>query len=172
MRKKTVYGRKKKPVLKKVTKLWVVAIFLVPAACSKKITSGLPMVGTTEVGPLLKSAGSPTSPEKFDIATSSEREAAIYNDLNVQSNKLGKTIASLGNPAETGFWLKTTFVGEMSDGLLMYKPFGKFLQVKLVPLHGDKIESQISLSAMRALGIPLFDLPELTVFQLREDLKS
>jgi hypothetical protein len=77
---------------------------------------------------------------------------------------LGQTVASLGDPGEAGFWLKTPLVTSETAGRVQTAS-GASVNVKLLPLDGEaSAGSQISLSAMRALGIGLTDLATLDVF--------
>ena len=173
MRKKTVYGGNAKTVLKLIVPSWVVAfafIALILAACSKKQPTKLPIVGSTEVGVLLKRTGSPTPPEKFDITTPQERSVARKIDSSITPVELGETIASLGNPVETGFWLRTHFVNEITDGYVVYKSPEKSAEntvnVSLIPSKNLENGNQISLSAFRVLGLPPTALPKLTIYKL------
>ena len=169
MRKKTVYGGNAKNVLKLIVPSWAVAfalVVLILAACSKKQPAKLPIVGSTEVGVLLKGTGSPTPPEKFDITTPQERSAARKTDSSKTSVELGETIASLGNPVETGFWLRTNLVNSITNGNLLDQASGKSVNVTLIPDESSGTGGQISISALRFLGIPLTALPKLTVFKL------
>lgn len=79
--------------------------------------------------------------------------------------RLGVTIASLGDPAEGGMWLKTALVDRQRDGRIVWKDNGNSVNVTLVPIEGDATSaSRISLDAMRQLGVPLTALPEVLVF--------
>ena len=164
MRKKTVYGSRNQTVLRLLANLSIVAIVLVFVACSERPTTSLRVVGTTEVGVILKSTGLPISPKTFDIVSSEQREDALNDDRVLAENKLGHTIASLGNPAETGFWLKTPLVDRITRGSVIHENSGASVNLILLPLESSGTGSQMSLSAMRALGLALTDLPKLTVF--------
>ncbi len=79
--------------------------------------------------------------------------------------RLGTTIASLGDPAEPGFWLKTPLVTEPRQGRVVYAVSGRSVQVQLLPSGGPAGGgSQVSLAAMRLLDAPLTGLPELEVY--------
>lgn len=81
------------------------------------------------------------------------------------NGSLGTTIASLGNPAEAGLWLKTPLVGQERAGRVVFPQTGKTVSVTLIPLEGPKTGgSQLSLSAMQAIGAPLTELPTIEVF--------
>ena len=78
--------------------------------------------------------------------------------------ELGRTIASLGNPADPGLWIVTGLVTETQPGQLRYPANGKSVNVELRPSGREaSAGSQVSLAAFRALGAPLTDLPELIV---------
>ncbi|MCE8008854.1 hypothetical protein [Aestuariivita sp.] len=79
-----------------------------------------------------------------------------------QGSTLGMTVASLGDPAQGGMWLKTPLVRSERPGQVRYR--GSVVAVTLQPLDlpvGSG--SQISLRAMQALGASLTDLVEVTV---------
>lgn len=78
------------------------------------------------------------------------------------SGDLGKTVASLGSPAEPGLWLKTPLVTAGQSGKISYK--GKTIDVNLIPIDGPKTAgSRLSLQGFQALGAPLTELVEVTV---------
>ncbi len=78
---------------------------------------------------------------------------------------LGTTIASLGDPADPGFWLKTPLVDVEGPGRVDYPAAGTSVAVTLIPLDGPSTGgSRLSLPAMRLLQAPLTGLPEVTVF--------
>lgn len=84
---------------------------------------------------------------------------------NGQETRLGTTIASLGDPAQGGMWVKTALVTRQGPGRVVWKDNGNAAEVTLIPIEGDpSAGSRISLDAMRALGVPLTALPELLVF--------
>ncbi|MEM6760502.1 MAG: hypothetical protein AAF601_13585 [Pseudomonadota bacterium] len=77
---------------------------------------------------------------------------------------LGRTVASLGNAAEPGMWLKTPLVQEQISAQVFYPATGKSVAVTLIPTDGPaQSGSRLSLQAMRALGAPLTALPEIDV---------
>lgn len=80
------------------------------------------------------------------------------------SGPLGTTIASLGSPAETGLWLKTPLVAQTGPGRVQAAS-GASVNVTLIPIDGaNTAGSRMSLQAMQALGLPLTDLAEVSVF--------
>ena len=106
-----------------------------------------------------------TTAEQFDTTSQAERTAALAPVKPAGERALGKTIATLGNPTDPGFWLETTLVNERTQGRVVYAPTGKSVAVELIPIQGAATSgSRISLPAMRLLGAPLSGLPELTVF--------
>jgi hypothetical protein len=77
---------------------------------------------------------------------------------------IGTTVASLGNPAEAGLWIKTPLVKTEQAGRVRYPDTGKTVAVTLIPLDGPVTAgSQLSLAAMQALGAPLAGLPTVEV---------
>lgn len=101
--------------------------------------------------------------EQFDTTSQEERDAAVVIDEPAGDAPLGKTIASLGPPAEPGIWLKTPLVTSLAAGRAEYQ--GKTINVELRPSGGAAGSgSQMSLAAMRLIGAPLTALPEITVF--------
>lgn len=110
---------------------------------------------TVEVG-----AGGQTA-DALDATTDAEKTAATTAPAG--SAKLGTTVASLGDPTQQGFWLRTPLVTSEADGAVETEG-GAVVQVKLIPIDGPATAgSRISLAAMRALGLGLTDLTTLKV---------
>ncbi|WP_299549832.1 hypothetical protein [uncultured Tateyamaria sp.] len=83
----------------------------------------------------------------------------------VSVGTLGRTVASLGNAAEPGLWLKTPLVSVEQNGRVYYAETNKTVDVTLIPIDGpDTAGSRLSLEAMQALGAPLTGLPDVDVF--------
>ena len=100
--------------------------------------------------------------EAFDITTQAERAAAVQKSPQA-STFLGETIASLGNPADTGIWLLTPLVGTVQSGRVQYGDSSVVLELR--PIRGEPTgASQLSLSAMRLLQAPLTELVRVNVF--------
>lgn len=75
---------------------------------------------------------------------------------------LGTTIASLGNAAEPGIWLKTPLTKTAGPGKVSYN--GKTVTAQLIPIDGPATAgSRASLQLLQQLGAPITGLPELTV---------
>jgi hypothetical protein len=105
--------------------------------------------------------------EDFDTTTPEERAAAAATDETEGARRLGTTVASLGDPADPGFWIETPLVTEARRGRLEYPANGKTVQVELRPSGGASGSgSRVSLPALRMLEAPLTGLPELVVFAL------
>ena len=103
--------------------------------------------------------------EQFDTTTTAEREAAAEVPSAGGERRLGVTIASLGNPADPGFWAETPLVNSVQQGRLEYPATGKSVQVELRPIESpDGAGSRVSLPAFRVLEAPLTELPELVVY--------
>ncbi|WP_400087652.1 D-galactarate dehydratase [Yoonia sp. R78084] len=118
--------------------------------------------------PTLNPAPPPPPPQnavtiaQFDTTSAEDRAAAIAT-APAGAQPLGRTIASLGSPAEAGIWLKTPLVAALTPGRVTYQD--KTINIELRPSGGAAGSgSQISLAAMRLIEAPLTSLPELTVF--------
>jgi len=104
--------------------------------------------------------------EDFDTTTSAQRDAALVDAPAANDGRIGTTVASLGDPGETGFWIKTPLVSEQTSGRVVYVRSGRSVQVQLIPSGGaNGSGSQVSLAAMRLLDAPLTELPELVVYK-------
>jgi len=100
-------------------------------------------------------------PEALDTAPRADTPVA---DSEVTVGTLGRTVASLGNAAEPGLWLKTPLVSREQTGQVFYPDTGKTVAVTLIPIDGPKTAgSRMSLAAMQAIGAPLTGLPEVDV---------
>lgn len=103
--------------------------------------------------------------ETLDESSTAEKKEALKTTDTSGEKKLGETIATLGDVAQQGFWLKTSLVIKEREGRIVWAEDGNSVNVTLVPKQGEVTSgSQISLAAMRALGIPLTALAELIVF--------
>ncbi|SNR52397.1 hypothetical protein EYF88_12270 [Paracoccus sediminis] len=98
--------------------------------------------------------------------TTPEQRAAAAQPAPAAETRLGTTIASLGNPSEGGFWIKTPLVSERGIGRIVNPATGKSAKVDLIPLDGPASGgSQVSLSALQLLGVSLTDLPTIEVYR-------
>lgn len=121
-----------------------------------------PAATTTVTSPAgLSSSGQ--SAAALDTTTVAERRAAAAAG---GGTKVGSTVASLGDPTVEGFWARTPLVSAPAKGRLADPRTGASVAVDLKPLDGPKgAGSQVSLAAMRALGVSLTDLPHLDVYR-------
>ena len=98
--------------------------------------------------------------------TTPEQRAAAARPAEAAETRLGTTIASLGNPSEGGFWIKTPLVRERGVGRIVDPSTGKSAKVDLIPLDGPASGgSQVSLAALQLLGVSLTDLPTIEVYR-------
>jgi hypothetical protein len=105
------------------------------------------------------------TPEQFDTTTPEQRAAAAAGGA-AGGALLGETVASLGNPAEPGFWLVTPLVDTPATGRVVSVVTGQAVEVELRPSGGPAGSgSEVSLAAIRLLGVPLTDLAVLRVFR-------
>ncbi len=103
------------------------------------------------------------SAEALDTTTEAERAAATAAPK-ASGKRIGTTVISLGDPTDAGFWLKTALVSAPQEGRIELVESGKSVKVGLFPLSA-KGGSQISLPAMRALGLELTAMPEVVVYR-------
>jgi hypothetical protein len=105
------------------------------------------------------------TPEQFDTTTPEERAAAAAGGT-AGGALLGETVATLGNPAEPGFWLLTPLVDAPTTGRIVAVATGQAAEVELRPSGGAPGSgSEVSLAAIRLLGVPLTDLAVLQVYR-------
>lgn len=105
------------------------------------------------------------TPAQLDTTTPEQRAAAAQ-PAQAAEVRLGTTIASLGNPSEGGFWIKTPLVKERGLGRIVDPTTGKSAKVDLIPLDGPASGgSQVSLPALQLLGVSLTDLPTIEVYR-------
>ena len=107
--------------------------------------------------------------DEFDTTSAEDRAAAVAmaEAKPAGEQKLGTTIASLGNPSEPGFWMETPLVKETTQGRVEYAGSGKSVAVELRPIEGEAgAGSRMSLAAMRLIEAPLTGLPEVLVFKM------
>jgi hypothetical protein len=98
--------------------------------------------------------------------TTAEQKAAASAVPAVAETRLGTTVASLGDPTEGGFWIKTPLVDTRGIGRIVNPVNGKSAKVDLIPLDGPASGgSQVSLPALQLLGVSLTDLPTIEVYK-------
>ncbi len=106
--------------------------------------------------------GSTEPAEDAREAAATETSAAVQPDA---SGRLGTTLASLGDVAESGQWLRTPLVSNRASGRVRDVETGATAQVDLIPIPGEPgAGSRMSLSAFQALGIPITSVAEIEVF--------
>ena len=107
--------------------------------------------------------------EQFDTTTTADKQQAAAEARAAQASGegrlLGRTIASLGDPADPGLWIRTPLVDKAGKGRVIYPANGKAVQLDLIPIDGPKTAgSRMSLAALRVIEAPLTDLPEVDVY--------
>ncbi len=107
--------------------------------------------------------------EQFDTVSAGEKqaaaEAAEKTAASGTGEALGQTVASLGDPAEPGLWIKTPLARAPGKGRVVYPENGKGVELDLIPLDGPASGgSRMSLAALRALDAPLTELPTVEVY--------
>ncbi len=102
---------------------------------------------------------------QFDTTTSAQKAAAAAPPAKAET-KLGATVASLGDPTQPGFWIKSPLVKAAGKGRIVNPANGKSAKVDLQPLGGPaSAGSQVSLPALQLIGVSLTDLPTIEVYQ-------
>ncbi|MEM6277397.1 MAG: hypothetical protein AAF714_10655 [Pseudomonadota bacterium] len=90
-----------------------------------------------------------------------EEEEAVADPVPAPSNE---TLATLGNAAEPGLWLKTPLVSTQGPGRITSVENGRAVEVTLLPLDAEPTAgSRASLAALQALGLPLTAISPLIV---------
>lgn len=102
---------------------------------------------------------------QLDTTTVAQRAAAAEAPAAAET-RLGTTVASLGDPTEGGFWIKTPLVSSRGIGRIVNPANGKSARVDLIPLDGPAGGgSQVSLPALQLIGVSLTDLPTIEVYK-------
>lgn len=96
----------------------------------------------------------------LDTTTAAQKAAALAPPKPPSERALGKTAVALGNVTEPGFWLRSALVKTPGSGRVVTAK-GAEIAVDLIPGTGA---AQLSLSAFRALNLPLTDIPEVSIF--------
>jgi hypothetical protein len=152
-------------------RLVILALMLLPAACGRFGLPGedlSPPPGMTRPMARPTAAAVPvgaTTVEAFDTTTAAERAAAQAASQPAAEVRLGRTVATLGNPADPGFWIETPLARKTGPGRVVAVATGKSVALELRPIDGPQgAGSRISLPALRLLGVGLTGLHELDVF--------
>jgi hypothetical protein len=104
------------------------------------------------------------TPDQLDTTTAKQRAEARAGASDSET-RLGTTVASLGNPTEPGFWIRTPLARTEGPGRIEDPSTGKSVQLRLIPRDGPEGGgSQVSLPALRLLGVSLTALPEVVVY--------
>ena len=107
---------------------------------------------------------------QFDTTSADQKKAAVLaaeeKAAKGEGRALGRTVASLGDAAQPGLWIKTPLVSAPATGRVVSAKNGKSVELDLLPLDGPKTAgSQLSLAALRVIDAPLTDLTEVDVFR-------
>ncbi|GGG61251.1 hypothetical protein GCM10011415_04150 [Salipiger pallidus] len=135
-----------------------------PDAAPASVTA--PPAGDAPTSPAAEAIRPPAGArtvDQFDTTSAEERAAASAPSEPAGERSLGTTVASLGDPSRSGFWLETPLVTAEGKGRVVYN--GKSAQVDLIPIAGPATGgSRLSLAAMRLIEAPLTDLPTVEVY--------
>lgn len=138
-----------------------------PAATTQVATAAATAVAAAAAPTATAPTPRPTarSAAEFNTTTAAQRNEAAKPTATGE-RKLGNTIASLGDPTQPGFWIKTPLVTATGKGRIRNPANGKSARVELVPLAGAASGgSQVSLPALQLIGVSLTDLPSIEVYQ-------
>ncbi|MEM6373591.1 MAG: hypothetical protein AAF727_12535 [Pseudomonadota bacterium] len=129
------------------------------------LVAGCGLVPTAEVAPV--EPGAAVQPEGIQRPQARPDTLAAQPPAPdaVSVGTLGRTIASLGDAAQPGMWLKTPLVAATRQGRVFYPATDRSVEVTLIPIEGPPTAgSRMSLAAMQALGASPVDLIEVDVF--------
>lgn len=106
--------------------------------------------------------------DQFDTTSAEDRAAAAaVAPEPAGEERLGTTIASLGNPADPGIWIETPLVSALAPGRAEVVATGKSINIELRPSgRPPGSGSEISLPAMRLLDVAFTALEELVLYRL------
>lgn len=161
---------------RRMTRLFLIIGAVALAACARGPEDAVPeapsALDEALVRPKVRPAGLGRSVpkdartvEQFDVTTAQERAAATAVPAAAREERLGVTVASLGDPGQAGFWIKTPLAKAEGKGRVVFPGTGKSVQVDLIPIEGAATAgSRLSLAAFRLIGAPLTGLPEVEVF--------
>ncbi len=154
---------------RRLSDLVILAAFPVIAACAA--VPGGSQTPASDI-PVAVPGARPLSPpvdartvEDFDTTTAEDRAVALSGGGLDAEVALGRTIVSLGSPNEPGIWIETPLVSVSMIGRVEYPVAGTEIALELRPSGGVAGSgSEMSLSAMRLLEIPLTALAEVIVY--------
>ena len=93
-----------------------------------------------------------------------EEDALVVEEPAAEPSSGGTTVASLGDPLQSGLWMETPLVSQETQGRVRVVATGAEVSVTLRPIPGEASgSSRLSVEAMRALGVGLADLVEVDV---------
>lgn len=144
---------------------------MIDPATGQPVIAGPELTGTAPrtPGKTLSSAPRPSpaarTAAQFDT-TSREQKAQAAAPPASAERRLGTTVASLGDPSQPGFWIKTPLAKSETDGRIVNPANGKSAKVRLIPMGGPaSAGSQVSLPALQLIGVSLTDLPMIEVYE-------
>ncbi|ABL70347.1 hypothetical protein [Paracoccus denitrificans] len=135
-----------------------------PGATTASDQRAASAAGTALVTAAARPSPAARTAAEFDTTTREQRVAAAAPPTTGE-RRLGTTIASLGDPSQPGFWIKTPLAKSETDGRIVNPANGKSAKVRLIPLDGPASGgSQVSLPALQLIGVSLTDLPTIEVY--------
>ncbi len=133
-----------------------------PAVADAQVTNAATSVAPTQIARVPK----PTARSAAEMnTTTAEQRAEAAKPATTAERKLGSSVASLGDPTQPGFWVKTPLVTQRGNGRIVNPANGKSAKVELLPLGGAASSgSQVSLPALQLIGVSLTDLPQIDIY--------
>ena len=130
-------------------------------ADAEAVDPGLPEPLPTAAAPV-PPAQVAAAPAALDTVTEAEKDAARATAAASTGGVLGDVTVALGDPADPGLWVKSALVTSEQPGTVRTGG-GDAIAVVLKPLGSGAGGPQISLAALRALGLPLTGLHPVTL---------
>lgn len=98
-------------------------------------------------------------------STGGPRVATVTMPAPEAGQRLGTTIATLGDPSLPGLWVRTPLVQEEGAGRIVDPVTRRSVRVRLLPAPaGLGTGSQVSLAAMQMLGLGVTELPVVELY--------
>lgn len=144
-------------------KHWLILSPLLLSACletAPQLSSGTSAPASTAplVAPMAVSIGGPVTEAGTSLGQVDSDVPLL--DFSGQAS----TVASVGDPVEPGLWMQTPLVAGPARARVTVAATGATVILELKPSEGAAgAGSQLSLEAMRALGLSLTDLAEVQI---------
>ncbi|MEP1963802.1 hypothetical protein [Tateyamaria sp.] len=144
---------------------WILITVVCVGGCGLVPERGASLVSEAVSVPAHADGTTPLRPQPRPDELATDLETTVEPpEPQVSAGTLGRTVATLGNAAEPGMWLKTPLVSTTQPGRVFLPSTGKTVDVTLIPIEGPATAgSRLSLAAMQGIGASLTDLIEVDV---------